>query len=126
MFNYGSIDKSSKPPLILQHHLNNLTLKMTTQTVFCKIFWSLVGDLVPDNDSFWLLYKLLRELIEVVIAKSKNHKNHSNILLVNDHKLYLQITKDNLKLKYHELVHYPNFMTNVRPMSQFSCYKFEG
>jgi len=58
-----------------------------------------------------------------------NYKNHPNILgvLINEHhKLYLQITNNNLKSKYHELVHYPNFMANVGPMSQFSCYKFEA
>jgi len=100
-----------------------------TQTLcFVKYFGILVGDLVPENDSFWLLYRLLREIIDIVFAKN-NHKNHPNILqvIINEHhKLYLQIINDNLKPKYHELVHYPNFMANVGPMNQFSCYKLEA
>jgi len=117
VFDYGFIDKSSKLSFILQKHLDNLTLKMSaTQTLcFVKYFGLLIGDLVPENDSFWLLYKLLKEIIVIVFAKN-NHKNHPNILrvLINEHhKLYLQITNDNLKPKFHELVHYPNFMANV-------------
>jgi len=93
VFNYGFIGKSYKPSFILQKHLDNLTLKMNaTQTLcFVKYFGLLVGDLVPENDSFWLLYRLLREIIDIVFAKN-NHKNHPNILraLINEHhKLYL-------------------------------------
>jgi len=130
VFDYGSIDKFSEPPYIIQKYLDNLTLKMSaTQTLcFVKYFGLLIGDLVPEYDSFWLLYKLLREILDIVFAKS-NHINYPNILrvLINEHhKLYLQITNDNLKPKYHHLVHYPAFMASFGPVSQFSCFKFEA
>lgn len=132
-FDYGSIDKSSEPPYIIQKYLDNLTLKMTaTQTLcFVKYFGLLIGlligDLIPENDSFWLLYRLLREILDIVFAKS-NHINHPNILrvLINEHhKLYLQITNDTLKPKYHLLVNYSAFIASCGPVSQFSCFKFE-
>lgn len=48
-------------------------------------------------------------------------------MLINEHhKLYLQITKDNLKPKFHILTHYPDFIEHSGPISQFSCYKFEA
>lgn len=130
VFDYGPIDKSSEPPFIIQKYLDKLSLKMTaTQTLcFVKYFGLLIGDLVPINDSFWLLYRLLREILDIILAKS-NHKSHSNILrvLINEHhKLYLQITKDNLKPKFHILTHYPDFIEHSGPISQFSCYKFEA
>lgn len=130
VFNYGSIDKSSEPPFIFKKHLDSLTLKMSATQILCfvKYFGLLIGDLVPDDDPFWLLYKLLREILDIVFAKNI-HNNYFNILqvLVNEHhKLYLQITNDNLKPKYHILVHYPNFMKKAGPVSQFSCFKFEA
>jgi len=77
VFDYSFIDKSSKPSFILQKHLDNLTLKMSaTQTLcFVKYFGLLVGDLVPENDSFWLLYRFLREIIDIVFAKNNPQKS---------------------------------------------------
>lgn len=83
VFDYRFIDKSSKSPFILQKHLDNLTLKMSTAQILCfvKYFGLLVGDLIPGNDSFWLLYRLLREILDIMFAKS-NYKNYPNILQV--------------------------------------------
>lgn len=79
VFDYGPIDKSSEPPLIIQKYVDKLTLKMTaTQTLcFVKYFGLLVGDLVPVNDSFWLLYRLLREILDIILAKGY-HKSYYN------------------------------------------------
>lgn len=107
----------------MKQHVDSLTLKISATQVLCfvKYFGLLIGDLVPENDSFWLLYKILRQILDIILAKSI-HNNYSNILQVlvhEHHKLYLEITHDNLKPKYHILIHYPHFMKKAGPVSQF-------
>lgn len=129
-YQYGHVDSSSKPPTILPSHLQNNRLKMSASQTLCfvKNFGLLIGDRVPNNANSWELYKLLRQILNVVLAKSISPScpNLLRYLVQQHHKLYINLTKKNLTPKNHFLVHYADFMEEFGPVSQFTSFKHEA
>ena len=69
--NYSPTDIANKPSVIsFNQATNKLHLKMSASEVLCIVrYWGLmIGDLIPDDDEYWQLYKNMREIIDIVTS----------------------------------------------------------
>jgi len=75
---------------------------------FVKYFGVVIGDLIPVDNEFWQLYILLREILDIVLSKTlaKGTASLLNHLIYEHNKLYIKLKEDNLKPKFHHLLHY--------------------
>lgn len=130
MFNYG-LDAQNKPPCISDDFATRSKLKMTTSemVLFCRLFGIIVGHHVKSyDDPFWILYLLLREIIEFLYSKSVSEESASafKILVLEHHNQYMKCTNQCLKPKHHNLVHYANVMMQSGPIVLLSVIRLEG
>lgn len=130
-YDWGPIDSRNKPPELKKSDLSGGgKLKTTSADMWCLMrnLPIILGELIPVNDDFWLLFLLLRRIMDIVFAK-KLPKNFSETLqtLVKEHnQLYLDITGDTLKPKMHNMIHYHSIMKYAGNLSQMSSMRFEG
>lgn len=128
-FNYGP-EKSNKPPSVNSDFCNKLKLSMSASEMLCFIrcFSLFIGHLVPHGCEVWNLYLHLRCIIDIVYARHIN-ENMIKILehhIKEHHMIYLNISKDTLKPKFHHLIHYPFVMRNIGPLCNITCIRYEA
>ena len=128
-FNYKTTERNL-PQHIKEDHLNNTKLKMTAQEMlmFIKLFGLLIGDFVPEEDEHWNLYILLREIINITMARvlSKNISESLRVFVEEHNALYVKLPKRNLTPKMHHLLHYPRIFNMCGPFILFSCTRLES
>ncbi|XP_022162857.1 uncharacterized protein LOC111028505, partial [Myzus persicae] len=88
----------------------------------------MIGDLVPRDSEYWQLYILLRKIIEIVTLKSiqPSYALILTTLISEHHQLYLKLFNTNLKPKHHHLLHYPDIMKKVGPLSHLWSMRYES
>jgi hypothetical protein len=128
-FDYGP-DNSSKPVNAITMQGSTLLLRTSASemTTLVRYFGLIAGPFVPEADPVWELYILLRKLL----ARFLSHRVYvdslgqlsEEIALLND--LYMQLSKQNLKPKFHLLVHYPHFFRAFGPLSNVWTFRFEA
>ncbi|XP_046405832.1 uncharacterized protein LOC124170865 isoform X1 [Ischnura elegans] len=131
LFDYGPIDSSNKPPLISRHSLkkgNKLAMTSSEMLCFVRLLGVIIGDLVSENNPYWELYVVLRQIIEILVAKRvpKDIVGLLRVLIEEHHALYLRLTGDTLKPKHHLLTHYPLIFEESGPVGNLSCIRFEA
>lgn len=114
-FDFGLIDKRSRPPLQSKSDVEKGKLSMSAHQmlIFCKYFGIMFCDCeIPEDDPFWLLYLSLRSILDIVLSKNVQEECEIQlkVYIRDHHKLYLQCSKANLKNKFHHLVHYPRYL----------------
>lgn len=113
LFNYGPTDIRNRPPLLSENTFksNSNTIKMSASEMwnFVRYLGLLIGDLVDVESEYWSLYVLLEKILDIVTSNCIGPECPSLLkLLISEHNdLYLQLTKLNLKPKFHHLIHYP-------------------
>ena len=127
-FNYGS--NTNKPPEILLNRLKgNLTLKMSAAEMLCfvRYFGLIIGDLIPELDEHWKLFKYLRQILDILLSPRivKSHIKCLENLIEKHHQLYVQLFGF-LKPKYHFLIHYPRILKQNGPCVLFWSMRFES
>ncbi|XP_039310574.1 uncharacterized protein LOC120358896 isoform X1 [Solenopsis invicta] len=130
MFHYGP-SIQNKPPSISDDFATKNKFKMTASEMltFCKLFGVIIGHKVKSyNDPFWKLYLLLKEIIEFIFSKSVSQESASafKILVEEHHIQYLKCTKQYLKPKHHNLIHYARVMMQCGPLVSLSVIRLEG
>lgn len=128
-FDYGP-DSSSKPCLLSMDHISNRNMRLSASEMLTMVryFALLIGDYVPSNDQYWILYTTLRKVIDLVLCHKVN-LDTSELLkcLVGElNELYLTLTNDHLKPKFHFLTHYPSFLMKYGPIVNFWSMRFEA
>lgn len=127
-FDYGH-ENSNKPPIILAHRIKKkMTLKMSASEMMCvtRYFGLIIGDLIPEDNKHWEMYKCLRQILNIVtsprIIRSDAHTLQTIIAKLNS--MYI-IFFGNLKPKFHMLVHYTRILLENGPSVHFWCMRFE-
>jgi len=129
-YSYG-IDNDNRPPLINKDKLYSKDkLKMTgaEMYLFIRVFGVLVVDMVPENDEFYKLYLLLNDIISIVHAKGLP-KETAKILyekVKELNRLYMDLTKETLKPKFHMLLHYARLLAMFGPFGPLSTIRHEA
>lgn len=128
-FVYGP-DARNKPVEISMVHLNksNIRLSSSEMLTLIRYFAVLIGDKVPGGDIHWTLYLKLREVVELAMATSVwlglDAVMQDSVTQLNE--LYLLLSNESLKPKFHHLTHYHNAMIDFGPLSHFSSMRYEA
>jgi len=130
LFDYGVTERKNCPPKINQNSLNNGVVIMSASEMLCLVrnFGLIVGELVPKHSQNWKLYILLRQIVDLCCAR----RIQSDCALLLDsivaqhNRLYLILSKSNLKPKFHILTHYGRMLLKNGPIKLTSCIRFEA
>lgn len=128
-FAYGP-DTRNKPVELSMVHINKRHIRLSSSEMltFIRYFSVLIGDKVPGGDMYWALYIKLREVLELAMATSVwvglNAVMRDCVTQLNE--LYLHLSNEPLKPKFHHLTHYHNAMINFGPLSFFSSMRYEA
>nr|XP_023028858.1 uncharacterized protein LOC111517034 [Leptinotarsa decemlineata] len=128
-FNYNSSEKN-KPPPLKANHIKEGCIILSSSEMMCLVLnlRLIVGDLVPENNEVWGYYLLLLEITEIVIASSISSPTIELLksLIEQHNHLYVHLFKDNLKPKFHFLLHYPRIISKVGPLCNIQTIRFEA
>ena len=96
--------------------------------IFIRHFGILVGDLVPENDSAWQIYIILRQILALVMSPSIQIECSIILrdLIKEHHVLVRNVLKRHLKPKDHFMIHLPRVMEHCDPLVHLWCMRFEG
>lgn len=87
-----------------------------------------MGEFVPRGEETWNLYQKLRIVLEIVLstafAKGTDELLQTAVMELNT--LYLSLTKDSLKPKFHNLVHYHTALKKYGPIVSLWSMRFEA
>lgn len=128
-FDYGP-DSSSKPCLLNIDHISkgNMRLSASEMLTFVRYFGLLIGEYVPFDEQHWILYTTLRKIIDLVMCQKVTcHTGDLLKCLVGElNEMYLALTNEYLKPKFHFLTHYPSFMIKYGPIVNFWSMRYEA
>ena len=129
LFDYGKCE-SNRIPLLSHDFISKTKLKMTGSetTLFVKLFGLLIGDRVPQADPYWRLYLKLRDLMDSCFCRViySNSSIKLRVLVEEFNKMYVSVTKDTLKAKFHNLVHYATILDESGPLELASTKRYES
>eukprot|EP00102_Acyrthosiphon_pisum_P018599 XP_016655809.1 PREDICTED: uncharacterized protein LOC107882243 [Acyrthosiphon pisum] len=130
MFNYGVTEKKNSPPIIRDSDIKKGCIIMSASEMLCfvRYFCLMVGELVPYESLYWKLYLLLHKIIDLCCAR-KIQRDSCVLLdsLISEHnRLYLLLSKSNLKSKFHLLTHYGRILQKNGPIILTSSIRFEA
>lgn len=130
VFDYSSIDLRNKPPMIPEHFRKKTKLSMSAAEMLCcvKYFALAIGEYVPLDDPVWQLYINLREILDIVLARSVSSEvaNLLDVLITEHNNQYINLFNKTLKPKFHILTHYPRIMKYVGPLRHIWSMRFES
>lgn len=129
-FNY-EYSEFNHPPPVRKDHLdkNHIIFSSSEMNIFVKNFRYFIGDLVLPDNSTWLLYLALLEIVEILSLHSITSRNVEKLEIIIPKYLHnlLELFPDfTLKPKHHFLLHYPDIIRKVGPVSKISTERFEA
>ncbi|KAF4531567.1 hypothetical protein B566_EDAN013571 [Ephemera danica] len=127
-FDYSPND-NKVPPISFDDLLNGMLIMSAAEMNNLVMYFGLmVGNYVPNNDEVWQLYILLRKIFEIANSRVLQKSCYDIIvgLIEEHHDLYLKIFKDDLKPKYHFLLHYGRIFELAGPLCNISSERFEA
>lgn len=88
----------------------------------------MIGDVIPAKNKIWTLYLKLRKIVCIAMADSYTMEMIDSFdnLVSSYLTLCLRSFKRTLRTKHHNLLHYKEIMTNLGPLKNMSCIRFEG
>lgn len=116
-FLYSDSDTVISP--ITEGQLKNERIIISASGILCLVrnFAFIIGDLVAKNDSTWEYYLLLLEIIEILTAQTFTNEllEYLENLISEHHIKFLDLLLENLKPKFHLLLHYPRIIRKIGP-----------
>lgn len=126
---YGSDAGNKIPEIKLEQIKKNILILSASEMYSLVIYFGLIiGDQVPEGDDVWNFYLLLYELLEICFSRIFN----DNVIfylrqVIKEHNvIYMDLFKQNLKPKYHFLIHYPSIIKLLGPPRYYSAIRFEA
>ncbi|CAF4248046.1 unnamed protein product, partial [Didymodactylos carnosus] len=128
-FNYGTNDKSDKPPSVKAKHLQNdrLVGSASQKILFFRLFPLIFHDVATQLDTF-KLYSILREMLEIVLALPlrKSWLPYLNTLSKQFQSLLKEILPDKMRPKVHFCTEYSTIIRDFGPSTRYWCIRYEG
>lgn len=128
-FDYGPIC-TNKPPAVKGENVKNGTLKYSSSEMLTFVFTAgaIFGDLIPENDSMWDLYVILREILVILMSPHLliNDVKRLEVLIAEHHELYMHLFKTHLKPKHHHMIHYPGIIKKFGPLVYLWSMRYES
>ncbi|KYN30069.1 hypothetical protein ALC57_00474 [Trachymyrmex cornetzi] len=129
-FNYGMYERNTVP-LIKADHIKRCQIIMSAAEMACFVRYLglIVGDKIPENNSAWQIFLLLKQIISIVTSPTIQESTPKLLksLIEEHHSFYLEIfTNQTLKPKHHIITHYPEIIIRVGPLINISSMRFEA
>lgn len=128
-FNYGP-DKGNKPIALNAEYIKkyNIRLSASEMMTLVRYFGLLIGDFVPRNDPVWNIYILLRQILDLITSLSlqKGCCKYLQTLIAEHHELYLKYSNQDLKPKFHFMLHYHTLLNKFGPLLSLWSMRFEA
>jgi len=133
-FDYGYLNRRNKPTALIESELRDqqktsLSQKASQTMCLVSVLPFLIGFEVPENDDMWKLYLLLRDIIDLVFSDvcAVGDSVYLKAKIEDHHALFRTVFPDrNMLAKHHILIHYPQVMRKVGPLSRCSSIRFEA
>lgn len=129
-FNYGrNVSNKYIPPFTESHFKNNHYICSSSEmTILIKLLSLMIGHLISPESQAWQLFLKLRHITCILLTDSVDSKliNTFENLISEHHQLYLKLSGNNLKPKFHFLLHYPRIFRAIGPLTHLSCLRFEA
>ncbi|XP_047986878.1 uncharacterized protein LOC125226819 isoform X1 [Leguminivora glycinivorella] len=128
-FDYGP-DAGSKPCLLTMEHIlkGNIRLSASEMLTFLRYFGLLIGDFVPTDDCYWIIYITLRKILDLIMSYKidKGTCDLLKVLISELNELYISLSGEKLKPKFHFMVHYPSMLLKFGPLVNFWSMRYEA
>lgn len=128
-FNYGP-DSTDVPVSLSIDSLRKRNLRLSSSEVatLCRYFGIMFGDLVPRDDKYWELYVQLMLLLDVVMCSAFRPERtiFMQHLASTICEMYTSLFSQNIKPKFHYLLHYHSAMLKFGPLRYLSSMRFEA
>jgi len=129
-FDFGP-DSSSKPvAMTIEKLTRTRMIKQEGSGVACLIQYLglIIGEFVPIDDPFWILYSKLYAVHQILSRKSFSSGLIDSVRTAVEelNETYLECTKSHLLPKFHFLTHYPEQIGKHGPPILYSTIRFEA
>jgi hypothetical protein len=129
MFDFG-LCESNTVPFISGSFASKSKLSMSgsEMNLFVRLLGLLIGDMVPEADPYWQLYLKMRSILDICQAKHlpKTTGTVLKVLVEEFNSMYVSVTKDTLKPKMHNWVHYPLVFSMSGLIDLLSTNRYES
>lgn len=95
---------------------------------FCRYICVIVGEKIPINNKHWKLYLILRKLVTVLTRRDISIEwcDKLQYLIEEHHKLFLELYDQDLKPKFHFMLHYPEIIKKTGPPVHLWSMRYEA
>ncbi|KAK3916850.1 Assembly factor cbp-4, partial [Frankliniella fusca] len=119
-FYYGN-EFGNKPPLVNEEKIKkdeNVGFSASELLCLIRYFPLMIGHKINQEDKVWQFYLCLRELVEMLFAPTFPRSSIPYLidLIANHHKQYMELSKKDLRPKFHHLVHYGRIIKKIGPL----------
>lgn len=130
MFNFGETENRNTFKQISREQIKSTNYKMTAREMmlFVHYFPLIFGEIMPVGDDVWNFILSLVELVDIVLLPSFDEEM-LNVLekqITYHHSMYIKTFNNNLKPKYHILLHYVQTIKNIGPPRYTWSFRFEA
>lgn len=129
-FKFNEADLGNLFPQIKYEHLKKQKIIMSASEMlaFVVYFGFIIGDMVPENEPSWKIFILIHKILDILLSRSitESTLDYLTILIKEHHLLYQKTFNDNLKPKFHFLLHYPRIISTIGPVRSVWCMKYEA
>ena len=105
-------------------------LKMSSAEtlLLMQFFGIIIGHRIPEDNEYWHLYFLMREILSIVLSTKVNMGmiEKLDFLIKQHHIHYLKLSSKHLTPKHHFMIHYKNTILKMGPLYYQSAMRFEG
>lgn len=96
----------------------------------CLIHYTtlIIGEKIPRGDVVWQFFITLVQIIDILTKTfcTDDDLNKLSTLITSHHSFYVSFFKDSLKPKHHHMLHYPNIIRQIGPLTNIWCMRLEG
>lgn len=130
-FNYGKQELGNKPPLILPDAVKKEKLGFSASETIClvRFFPLMVGHKVKNKeDRVWNFFLSLRDLFDRLLAPTISRSSLAILKekITEHHKKYMSLSKNDLRPKYHKLLHYLRIIEAIGPLKPLWAMRSES
>ena len=129
-FNYGYTENDKPVPIIQSHFQSDRPLRSTASQMLLllQILPFLIGDKVPESDVNWKCYLLMRKVVDIVFCPvvTEGMASSLKLIIVEHHTLFRSLYPSSFIPKLHFLIHYPEQMLQLGPMTRTWTIRHEA
>lgn len=126
----GQNDLKNKPVQLLERLLQNATMSGSAAQKWClfRLLPFIMASHVPKDCSYWHVYLMCREIVDIVFASKLNREllSYLKLLTVDFLNELKRLFGDVITPKFHYMIHYSRLIAMYGPLRALWCMRFEA